>query len=57
MTILDGDRFVADGFTKMEAVVPREAGDAARELLRRRIGLSPHDPSGWTQPVVRAACW
>ncbi|GLX10313.1 hypothetical protein [Microbispora sp. NBRC 16548] len=57
MTILDVDRFVADGFAKVEAVVPREAGDATRELLRRRSGLSPDDPSDWTQPVVRAACW
>ncbi|MBE3014323.1 hypothetical protein IL992_34885 [Microbispora sp. NEAU-D428] len=45
MAILDVDRFVADGFAKGEAVVPHQVGDAARELLWQRIGLSPDDPS------------
>jgi hypothetical protein len=52
MEVIDIDRFVADGFAKVEGVAPREAGDAARALLWQRIGLSPDDPSGWTQPVV-----
>ncbi|WP_223167917.1 phytanoyl-CoA dioxygenase [Nonomuraea sp. SYSU D8015] len=55
MNMIDVDRFIADGFAKVEAVVPREVGDAARALLWRQIGLSPDDPSGWTQPVVWAA--
>lgn len=46
--------FVSDGFVKLEAAVPREVGDQARELLWRQIGLSPDDPAGWTQPVVWA---
>ncbi|SEK65059.1 phytanoyl-CoA dioxygenase family protein [Nonomuraea pusilla] len=52
MPIIDVDRFAAEGFAKVEAVVPREVGDAARALLWERIGLSPDDPSGWRQPVV-----
>ncbi|WP_084962245.1 phytanoyl-CoA dioxygenase family protein [Thermoactinospora rubra] len=55
MGVIDLDRFVADGFAKVEAVVPRQVGDAARALLWKRIGLSPDDPSGWTQPVVWTA--
>ncbi|MBF8194362.1 mitomycin antibiotics/polyketide fumonisin biosynthesis protein [Nonomuraea sp. K274] len=55
MDVVDVEAFVADGFAKVEAVVPRAVGDAARELLWARIGLSPDDPSGWTQPVVWTA--
>ncbi|MEV1171694.1 phytanoyl-CoA dioxygenase family protein [Nonomuraea sp. NPDC049784] len=55
MDVIDVEAFVADGFAKVEAVVPRQVGDAARALLWERIGLSPDDPSGWTQPVVWTA--
>ncbi|MEU9891469.1 hypothetical protein [Sphaerisporangium sp. NPDC051011] len=50
MQVIDIDRFVTDGFAKVEAVVPREVGDAARALLWQRIGLSPDDPAGWCGP-------
>ncbi|PZG18534.1 phytanoyl-CoA dioxygenase family protein [Nonomuraea aridisoli] len=55
MDVVDIDQFVTDGFAKIDGVVPREVGDAARALLWQRIGLSPDDPSGWTQPVVWTA--
>ncbi|MGW0809895.1 phytanoyl-CoA dioxygenase family protein [Nonomuraea sp. NPDC002799] len=55
MDVIDVEAFVADGFAKVEAVVPREVGDAARALLWRRMGLSPDEPSGWTRPVVWTA--
>ncbi len=55
MQIIDVDRFVADGFVKLESVVPREVADEGRALLWRRIGLSPDDPSGWREPVVWTA--
>src|SRR5690606_36676865 len=45
----------AEGFVKLEGAAPREVGDAARELLRQQIGLSPDDPSGWREPVVWTA--
>lgn len=54
MGIIDIDRFIADGFAKVTAVAPREVADEARGLLWRQIGLSPDDPSGWTEPVVWA---
>jgi Phytanoyl-CoA dioxygenase (PhyH) len=55
MAVVDVGRFVAEGFVKLEAAVPREIGDAARALVWQQIGLSPDDPSGWRQPVVWAA--
>ncbi|GAA1510859.1 phytanoyl-CoA dioxygenase family protein [Sphaerisporangium rubeum] len=55
MHTIDVDRFIADGFAKVEAIVPREVADQARALLWRFIGLSPDDPSGWTKPVVWTA--
>ncbi|MEV4582712.1 phytanoyl-CoA dioxygenase family protein [Nonomuraea jabiensis] len=55
MSIVDIDRFVADGFVKLEAASPREVGDAARALLWRQTGLSPQDPGAWKEPVVWAA--
>ncbi|WP_344235809.1 phytanoyl-CoA dioxygenase family protein [Actinocorallia libanotica] len=55
MGVIDVDRFIADGFVKLERAVPPEVGAAARTLLWRQIGLSPQDPSGWKKPVVWAA--
>ncbi|MGW4471738.1 phytanoyl-CoA dioxygenase family protein [Nonomuraea sp. NPDC004354] len=48
------DQFVKQGFVKVQAASP-QVGLAAQELLWKQIGLSPDDPSGWTQPVVWAA--
>ncbi|MET7337136.1 phytanoyl-CoA dioxygenase family protein [Nonomuraea sp. NPDC005650] len=55
MGVVDVDRFVADGFVKLEAAAPREVGDAARALLWRQTGLSPQDPATWKEPVVWAS--
>jgi hypothetical protein len=55
MDEIDVETFVADGFVKVGAVVPREVADEARALLWQRIGLSPDDPSGWDRPVVWTA--
>lgn len=45
--------FVRDGFVRLAGAFPRETADACREFLWREAGLSPDDPAGWTQPVVR----
>jgi hypothetical protein len=55
MGIVDVERFIADGFVKLEAAVPRDVGDAARDLLWRKIGLSPLAPDTWREPVVWAS--
>lgn len=47
----DIDTFTSDGYLKLEQAAPRDAGDAARQLLWRQLGLSPDDPGGWTAPV------
>jgi hypothetical protein len=49
------DRFVADGFVKLEAAAPREVADAARARLWQQIGLAPDQPDGWREPVVWAS--
>ncbi|MEV5741961.1 phytanoyl-CoA dioxygenase family protein [Microbispora rosea] len=54
-TDADLDRFVTEGFLKVEEAFPRETGDRIRDLLWRQIGLSPDRPEDWTQPVVWAA--
>jgi len=53
--IVDADRFIADGFVKLDEAAPRAAGDAARAALWRQAGLSPHDPASWREPVIWTA--
>ncbi|GAA4507369.1 MULTISPECIES: phytanoyl-CoA dioxygenase family protein [Nonomuraea] len=55
MTVVDVDRFVTEGFAKLEAAVPREVADAASAQVWQQIGLSPDDPAGWREPVVWTA--
>lgn len=47
------ERFIHDGFLKIEAAFPRELADEARAVLWRDTGCSPDDPATWTCPVVR----
>ncbi|MBC8093010.1 MAG: phytanoyl-CoA dioxygenase family protein [Pseudonocardia sp.] len=47
------DRFVDDGFVRLDGAFPREIADAGRALLWERTGCDPHDRSTWTRPVVR----
>lgn len=54
-TDADLDRFVSDGFLKVEEAIPRATADAIRDQLWRQIGLSPDRPREWTRPVVWAA--
>ncbi|GAA4190753.1 phytanoyl-CoA dioxygenase family protein [Microbispora amethystogenes] len=54
VTDTDADRFVAEGFLKLEEAFPRETGDRLRDILWQQVGLSPDEPGDWTQPVVWA---
>jgi Phytanoyl-CoA dioxygenase (PhyH) len=47
------ERFVADGFLRVEQAFPRALAGECRELLWRDTGCDPGDPSTWTRPVVR----
>jgi Phytanoyl-CoA dioxygenase (PhyH) len=47
------DAFLRRGFLRLDEAFPRDLADECRELLWEQMGLSPHDRSGWTQPVIR----
>jgi hypothetical protein len=45
--------FIAEGFVRLDDAFPRTLAEEARAILWRDMGLSPDEPAGWTQPVVR----
>jgi hypothetical protein len=47
------DRFVHDGFVKLENAFSRETAREARTILWRDAGCDPDDPATWTRPVIR----
>ncbi len=49
----DVDRFVRDGFLRLDNAFPRELADEGRAILWRDTGCAPDDPATWTRPVVR----
>ena len=51
--IVDRERFIADGFVRLDEAFPRAIADAARALLWRDTGCDPDDPATWTRPVIR----
>jgi hypothetical protein len=44
-------RFIADGFIKIEQAVPADVTEACAELLWAQIDAEPNDPSTWSRPV------
>jgi len=53
LTPEDIGSFVRNGFVRVEEAFPKEVADDGRALLWAEMGLSPEDPSGWTQAVIR----
>ncbi|WP_053661972.1 phytanoyl-CoA dioxygenase family protein [Streptomyces sp. MMG1121] len=47
------ERFLADGFVKIEGAVPPRVAEDCTRLLWRETGYDPGDPSTWKEPVVR----
>jgi hypothetical protein len=47
------DRFVEDGFVRIDRAFPRDVADAARAILWRDTGCDPEQPATWTRPVIR----
>ena len=47
------DRFIADGFVRLEGAFPRALADEGRALLWAEMGLDPDAPATWTRPVIR----
>jgi hypothetical protein len=47
------ERFITDGFVRIDQGFPRELADEARAILWKATGCRPNDPATWTQPVIR----
>ncbi len=49
----DVERFITDGFLRLEDAFPQALADECRAQLWAQLGLDPHDRSTWTKPVIR----
>jgi hypothetical protein len=47
------DRFIEDGFVKIEGAFPKEIAAQARSILWKDTGCDPDNPATWIKPVVR----
>jgi hypothetical protein len=47
------ERFIEDGFVRIDGAFSRELAEAGRAILWRDLPGDPQDPKTWTQPVVR----
>lgn len=47
------ERFIEEGFIRIDGAFPSTLAAEAREILWRDTGCSPDDPATWTRPVVR----
>jgi phytanoyl-CoA dioxygenase PhyH len=47
------ERFITEGFVRIDEAFPRSLADAARAILWRETGCNPDDPGTWTRPVIR----
>lgn len=47
------DRFIEDGFVRIDDAFPATLAEQVRERLWRDIPADPDDPDTWNQPVVR----
>ncbi len=47
------ERFVHEGFLRIDEAFPRELADACRRILWLATGCAEDAPSTWTRPVVR----
>ncbi|MHC3468898.1 phytanoyl-CoA dioxygenase family protein [Streptomyces sp. 7R007] len=46
------ERFLTDGFVKIEGAFPRRVAEDGARLLWRETGYDPEDPGTWKDPVV-----
>ena len=47
------ERFIEDGFVRIDGAFPADLAEACRNELWAAIGLSPDRPEEWTRPVIR----
>jgi hypothetical protein len=50
---MEQERFVHNGFVKLENAFSQEIAAEGRAILWRETGCDPADPTTWTRPVVR----
>jgi hypothetical protein len=53
LTDADLERFVEDGFVRVEGAFSRATAEQGRAVLWRETGCDPEDPTTWTRPVIR----
>lgn len=46
-------RFIQDGFVRINQAFPIEVAQQGRDILWADTGVNAHDPSTWTKPVIR----
>lgn len=46
-------RFIEDGFIRIDGAFPAELAKEVRDILWRDTGCAPEDPGTWTRPVIR----
>ncbi|OCC01372.1 phytanoyl-CoA dioxygenase [Labrys sp. WJW] len=49
------ERFIEDGFVRVDDAFPRELAEQARAIMWRDLPCDPNDPATWTKPVIRLA--
>jgi Phytanoyl-CoA dioxygenase (PhyH) len=49
----DRDKFVRDGFVKLENAFPSDTAAAARAIICHAAGVDPDDRRTWNRPVIR----
>jgi hypothetical protein len=47
------ERFIVEGFLRLDGGFPRALADEGRAILWRDTGCDPDDPRTWTKPVIR----
>lgn len=47
------EKFIIDGFVKIENAFPKELAAKGREILWADTGCDPDNPATWTKPVIR----
>lgn len=47
------EQFIHEGYVKLEQAFPRELAEECRQILWLDTHCDPHNPSTWTQPVIR----
>lgn len=47
------EQFIRDGFIRIDSAFPREVAEEGCDIMWRDIPFDRHDPTTWTQPVIR----